>query len=76
MERVVVEEQGDRGLTRGVDAGLEGIDDRVAVLGVADLEADPSAAVGVEHQVEVEAEHLAVDEDLDPGAVGHPLRPA
>ena len=62
VARMIVEEQGERGRARGLDAGLEGVDDRVAVLGVADPEADPRAAMGVDHQLEVEAEHLAVDE--------------
>ena len=52
---------------------LEGADDCVAILCVGDLDADPCAGVGIDHQLKVEAMLLFVYDDLDLGAVPDPL---
>jgi hypothetical protein len=52
---------------------LEYFDDGGAVLLVSDREADEGAAVGIDHELEVESECLAVEMHVDGGAVADPL---
>ena len=70
---LVVEEKRDGGCARGRDAVSEGLDDGGGVLGGSDRGAGEPAGVGVDEQLQVDGEALAVEGDPQLGAVADPL---
>jgi len=69
----IVEQQGERRLSRGEDAVVECLDDGGGVLLAADAGAGEGARVRVDIQLEVEVETPAVDDDGHLHAVADPL---
>ena len=69
----VVDQNAERLRAGGPHAVVEGFDDRLAVLLVVGGDPDGSVAVRIDHQLEVEAEALCANLDIDGRAVADPL---
>jgi hypothetical protein len=74
VRRTVVEEHRQRRLAGRLDAAREGILHSLAVLLACHREADRGIGRRIEEQLEVHAEDLAVDHDLERLAIADPLR--